>query len=66
MHSRPSGDLFEPIIAAVINGLHHISQREFEMKANIPHQSCLVHRAQVWGMRDPCYSYALDDHSMLM
>jgi len=37
---------FEPIISHVIDGLYRISQADFELRSQIPHQSCLGHRVQ--------------------
>ena len=45
---------FQPITAYVINNLYRVPQSEFELRALIPHQSCLVHRVQELGLNQSC------------
>jgi len=65
LYPRTSGYSFQPIIAKVIDGLYRVSQDEFELKANIPHQSCLVHRVQEWDLSDPCHDDLRNQQNML-
>ena len=65
LYPGTSGHSFQPIIAKVVNGLYRVSQDEFELKANIPHQSCLVHRVQEWDLSDPCHDHLQNQQNML-
>jgi len=65
LYPGTSGYSFQPILAKVVNGLYRVSQAVFELKANIPHQSCLVHKVQEWDLSDPCHDHLQNQQNML-